>query len=160
MGNITENKLNTTIVAADITAITTALGTVATKLPVISLTDEQRQNLKGIDVNNKVFVQDAITEIGASGAGILPPFINATFIQNDLTLYDQIDGIESQLNNLLQRVSDIKRVTGDEAYTSALAVYKIFDGASQSGIMNAKQPYERLRMRFESQGRPAEEDNI
>ncbi len=86
MSNLTENKLNTVIVAADLTIINTSIATITSKLPAGSLTDEQRLSLKSIDVANKVFVEDVITEIGVSGAGIIPAFINPTFIQNDLTL--------------------------------------------------------------------------
>lgn len=159
MGNLTENKLNATLTAADLTAINTALSNVAAKLPVISLNDEQRSTLKAMDVNNKVFVQDAINAIANSSAGIVPPFISQANLQNDLSLYEQMDTLEGALKNLMQRVSDIKRVTGDEAYTGALAAYKIFSSASSAGILNAKQPYEQLRSRFEGQGgRTAEQE--
>ena len=151
MGNLTENKLNATLTAADLTAINTALATVATKLPVISLTEEQRSTLKAMDVNNKVFVEDAINAIATSGSGIVPAFISQANIQNDLALFEQMDTLEASLRNLMQRVADIKRVTGDEAYTGALAAYKIFSSASDSGILNAKPAADMLRARFEGQ---------
>ncbi len=160
MGNITENKLNAVIVAADITAINTSINTIATKLPVGSLTDEQRTALKSIDIGNKIFVEDALIELVASGAGIVPAFINQAFIQNDLTLFEQLDAIEASVLNIQQRITDLKRISGDEAYTAALAVYRIFDGANVAGVPNAKQAYERLKVRFDAQGngggRPAD----
>ncbi|MES2545288.1 MAG: hypothetical protein V4548_10410 [Bacteroidota bacterium] len=158
MGNITENKLNAIILAADITAINTTITTIASKLPVGSLTDEQRTALKSIDVSNKIFVEDVLIELTASGTGIIPTFINQAFIQNDLSLYEQLDTIEASLLNVQQRITDLKRISGDEAYTAALAVYRIFDGANQAGVPNAKQAYERLKARFDAQGstgRPA-----
>lgn len=128
------------------------IATIASKLPAGSLTDDQRASLKSIDVANKAFVEDVITEINVSGAGIIPAFINPTFIQNDLTIFGQLDGIEAGLLNLLQKVSDLKRLAGDEGYSMALSAYKIFDAANQAGIPGAKQAYDKLKVRFDAQG--------
>jgi hypothetical protein len=165
MGNISENKLNTTISAADLTIINTSITTIASKLPAGTLTDEQRANLKAINVDNKIFVEDVINQIGLNGAGILPAFINQAFIQNDYTLYEQLDVIDSALSNLSRRVSDLKRICGDESYTGSLAVYRIFDGANAAGVPNAKEAYEKLKVRFDAQngggtGRPAAEGTL
>ena len=152
MSNLTENKLNTVITAADITAINASIVTITSKLPAGSLTDEQRSGLKSIDVANKVFVEDVITEIGVSGAGIIPAFINPVFIQNDLTLFGQLDAVEASVLNLLQKISDLKRISGDEGYSMSLSAYKIFDAANQAGIPGAKQAYDKLKIRFDAQG--------
>ena len=151
MGNISENKLNTIINAADLTVINTAVNNILGKLPAGTLTDEQRSNLKSINVDNKIFVEDVINQMGISGAGILPAFINQSFIQNDFTLFEQLDVVDAALVNLARRVSDLKRIAGDEAYTAALAVYKIFDGANAAGVPNAKEAYEKLKARFDAQ---------
>ena len=158
MGNITENKLNLVITPADLTAINTSIAAINAKLPAGSLTDDQRMNLKSINVDNKVFVEDAIVEMTVNGAGLLPAFLNATHLQNDITLFNQLETIESGLNTLLQRVSDLKRIAGDEAYTGGFTVYRIFESANSAGLNQAKQPYEKLRARFNTQGnagRPA-----
>lgn len=151
MSNLTENKLNTVISDADVLSIATSITSIVNKLPSGSLTDEQRQTLKGIDVNNKIFVEDVISELGISASGIVPPFINAASIQTDLILYEQLDIIAANLSNVLQKVSDLKRIAGDEAYSMALAAYKIYDGANQFGIAGAKQSYDNLKTRFDAQ---------
>lgn len=151
MSNLTENRLNTIIAATDITVINTSIATITSKLPTASLTDEQRNRLNAIDVDNKIFVENAITEIAINGAGIIPPFINPAFIQNDLTLFSQLDAVESNVKNLLQKISDLKRIAGNEAYGMSLAAYKIFDAANTSGIPGAKQAYENLKVRFNAQ---------
>lgn len=152
MGNITENKLNIVITVADLAAINTNIAAINSKLPAGSLTDDQRMNLKSINVDNKVFVEDAITEMTVNGAGIMPAFLNATHLQNDITLYDQLDTIESGINTLKQRIADLKRIAGDEAYTGGLMVYRIFESANSAGLNQAKQSYEKLRTRFNAQG--------
>jgi hypothetical protein len=146
MSNITENRLNTVLAAADIAAINTAITAITAKLPAGSLDDDQRHVLKSIDVNNKVFVEDTLIELGISGAGIIPAFINQAFIQNDLTLFEQLDGVEASLLNLLQKIADLKRISGHESYSAALTVYKIYEAANLAGIPGAKQAYDKLKV--------------
>ncbi len=164
MSNLTENKLNTVISVADLATIATSINTITSKLPAGSLTDDQRSGLKSIDVNNKIFVEDVVTELGISAVGIIPAFINPTFIQNDLALFEQLDGIEANLQNLMQKIADLKRIAGDEAYSMALASYRIYDGANQAGVSGAKQAYDKLKVRFEAQttgaGRPVAVNNV
>lgn len=152
MSNLTENKLNTILSAGDISVINAAIADIAGKLPTASLTEGQRDSLKGIDVDNKVFVEDVITEIGISGAGIIPPFINGSLIQTDLTLFSQLDALESSLANLLQNISDLKRIAADEAYSMSTAIYKMYEAANAAGIPGAKQSYDKLKIRYEKQG--------
>ncbi|MBC7523980.1 MAG: hypothetical protein H7239_06040 [Flavobacterium sp.] len=152
MSNLTQNRLNVTLTPANMTAIKVAIDTVATQLPAGSLTDEERGSFRAIDVNNKVFVEDVITEMAISGAGIIPPFLSAAIIQTDFTLFGQLDSIESNLLGVLRRVTDLKRICGSEGYDNGLAVYKIYEAAAMAGIPGAKESYEKLRQRFEGQG--------
>ncbi len=101
---------------------------------------------------NKVFADDCLTEAQANGTGILPAFVNLTNLQNDLTVFEQLDQIESALNNTLQRVADAKRIAGHEAYGQANVVYSAFKTANESGIANAKSSFDKLKARFEAQG--------
>ena len=159
MSNLTENRLNVTLAAADITAINTAIAAITAKLPAGSLDEEQRKKFTAIDVDNKVFCEDVVTEMNISGVGILPPFLNATFIQNDLVLFEQMDAVEANLKNVLQKIGDLKRIAGHEAFGMANAVYKIYTAANFSGIPGAKQAYDKLKLRYDAQsssGRPEE----
>jgi hypothetical protein len=152
MGNITENKINQVLSAADITLFTTSIAAIASRLPAVTLTDEQRATGLSIDVDNKIFVEDCITEIGISGTGILPPFISAANLQNDYTLFNQCDALEGALENLLQKVNDIKRIAADESMTTALVVYRTFDIANTAGVAGAKQAYDKLKARYKNNG--------
>ncbi len=158
MSNLTQNRLNTTLTAAAVTSINTSITAIGAQLPAGSLTDEERTGFRSIDVNNKIFVEDTITEMGISGAGIIPPFLNAAVIQSDLTLFGQLDSIESNLTNLLRHVTDLKRICGSEGYDNGLAVYRIYEAAAMAGIPGAKESYDKLKQRFDGQGntgRPA-----
>ena len=155
MSNITENRLNEVITAVNMTHIGSKLLEVINLLPIGSLDDEQREKFRAIDVDNKVFVEDVITEMGLNSSGIIPAFINATFIQNDLALFEQLDSIEASVLNICRRISDLKRIAGHEAYNSSNTVYKIYDAASLAGVPGAKSSYDKLKLRYNSQGRTA-----
>jgi hypothetical protein len=153
MSNLSENRINVVLAAADVSAINTAVSTILSKVPAnTTLTDEQRVSYNAINVANKVFADDCLAEAQANGTGILPAFVNLTNLQNDLSVFEQLDQIESMLNNTLQRVADAKRIAGHEAYGQANVVYSAFKTANESGIPNAKSSFDKLKARFEAQG--------
>lgn len=156
MANITENRINQTLTAADLHDISTAISTIQSKLPfLLALTEEERGALLGLDVSNKVFADEALEEITHNGS-MMPPFINVTNLQNDLILFEQLSTLESTLSNLLLNISDTKRVAGHEAYAVALTAYNLYSMASGAGILGAKQSYDRLKVRFAGQGRTSQ----
>ncbi len=153
MSNLSENRINVVLAAADVTTINTAVSTILSKVPAnTTLTDEQRLSYNAINVANKVFADDCLTEAQSNGSGILPAFVSLTNLQNDLSVFEQLDQIESMLNNTLQRVADAKRIAGHEAYGQANVVYSAFKTANESGIANAKSSFDKLKVRFEAQG--------
>jgi hypothetical protein len=153
MSNLSENRINLVLAAADITAINTAIGTILSKVPAgTTLTDEQRISYNAINVANKVFADDCLSEALANGTGILPGFLNLTNLQNDIAVFEQLDQVESALNNAIQRISDAKRIAGHEAFGQANVIYNAFKSANESGIANAKSSYDKLKVRFDAQG--------
>jgi ABC-type Zn uptake system ZnuABC Zn-binding protein ZnuA len=159
MSNLSENRINVVIAAADITTINTSINAILSKIPEnTTLTDSQRLNYTAINVSNKVFAEDVLTESKQTGNGILSPFINLEFLENDLTVFSQLDAIESALSNALQRVKDAKRIAGHEAYGMASKAYNSYKDAADAGVANAKSGYDKLKVRYESQkknvGRP------
>lgn len=156
MTNLSENRINVQLVAPDITAINNCIATILSKIPVnTSLTDEQRIRYNAINVANKVFAEDCLVEAQQNGSGILPGFINLTNMQNDITVFNQLDQVESALNNVLQRISDAKRIAGHEGYGQANVIYNAFKTANDNGIANAKSSVEKLKARYEAQGNTA-----
>lgn len=159
MANITDNRINQTISPADLTAINAEITNLNASLSFLqALTDPERDGLLSLDVDNKVFVDDALDEISnnPNNAAILPPFINSGYLKNDITLFEQLDSIESELRNLLSRISDTKRIAGHEAYVISLTAYNLYGIATNAGIPGAKQSYDRLKVRFAGQGRTSQ----
>ncbi|WP_339834974.1 hypothetical protein [uncultured Flavobacterium sp.] len=153
MSNLSENRINVTLTAADVTAINTSIATILSKVPTnTTLTDEQRLGYNAINVANKVFAEDCLAEAQQSGTGILPGFVNIANMQSDMNVFNQLDQAESALNNALQRVADAKRIAGHEAYGQATVIYAAFKNANESGIANAKASYDKLKVRFDAQG--------
>lgn len=159
MANITQNRIDHTIDATNLSTLNAAINTLHTTLSfLVGLTDEERDSLSGLDVDNKVFVDEAFDEISnnPNNPAILPPFINSGYLKNDITLFEQLDSIESELKNLLTRISDTKRLAGHEAYAMSLTAYNLYAMASAAGIPGAKQSYDRLKVRFAGQGRTSQ----
>ena len=152
MGNITENKIDSTLTVVQMTTIVTAVNSIAAIIPEATLTEQQRSTKLSMDVDNKVFVEDAITEVGISGAGIIPPFIVIAGVKNDLTVFEQLDEIDAMVDNLSQKIKDAKRTVADEAMTAANAIYKLYEMAALVGIPGAQQGYDKLKARYKKQG--------
>lgn len=153
MSNLSENRINVVLTPADVTTVNTAVSTILSKVPAnTTLTDEQRLSYNAINVANKIFADDCLAEAQANGTGILPAFVNLTNLQNDLSVFEQLDQIESALNNALQRITDAKRIAGHEAYGQANVIYSAFKTANENGIANAKSSFDKLKARFEAQG--------
>jgi hypothetical protein len=153
MSNISNNLSNTTIPAAGVAAVQGGFTAITTVLDPLmqTLVDEQRESLLSLNVDNKVFVEEALDEITNHGS-ILPSAVNATFLANDLTFFNQLDSIEHDLEHLLIKVRDTKRVAGHEAYAMALTIYTLYKALAAAGVAGAQASADRLGERFAQQG--------
>ena len=157
MANITTNLVNTTLTAADAAAIQGGIAAVDTGLASVEqgVTPDERVSYFSLDESNKVFAEEALQEATVNGS-MLPSAVNVGFLGNDLTLFNQLDGIESQLEGLLRKVRDSKRVAAHEAYAMALTIYTLYRSLAAVGVPGAQQSADRLGERFaqQSQGGP------
>ncbi|HAT64863.1 MAG TPA: hypothetical protein DCS66_09705, partial [Flavobacteriaceae bacterium] len=96
MSNLTENRLDQVLDATTFTDLLSAVATLEGLLPEGSLDDEQRTSYRAINVNNKVFTEDVLTEMQGSGSAILPPYLSSTSLSNDLQLFEQLDQVDSR----------------------------------------------------------------
>jgi hypothetical protein len=150
MANITDNRLSLTISPADLTTVNTAGATIDTTLSfLIALTEEERERLFGVNVNNKVFIEEALEEAQNNGT-ILPGYIQVAELEKDLTLFNQLGDLLSYLRNLLQKMEDTQRLAGHEAYALSLAIYQLYKSAAEAGIPGAASSYNRLKERFDT----------
>lgn len=160
MSNLSDNRLNATLTEGAVSRINAAIDEITGNLPEGNLTEIERMRLFSLDVANRVFVEEVLTEMETSGAGIIPPFIKKEHIETDLALFKQMNTLETKLQGLLRQVSNLKRLSGHEAYGAALAVYKIYQAANASGISSGVSSYTNLKPRFEAQNKPKPETEL
>ena len=152
MSNLSNNRLSIVATATQIAAVKTALQTINTNLPfLIGLTTDERIALPAINVNNKAFTEDAINA-AANNTALIPSYVNVPNMQNDLSLFIQLDEIILLVKQLLERLEDTQMLAGSEAYTSALAVYRLISSAADAGVPGADAINAQLKARFAGQG--------
>jgi hypothetical protein len=152
MSNLLNNRVNGTATPAQVTAVKAAFQTILTNLPfLIGLTAEERRTLTAIDVSNKAFTEDAINA-GVGNSTLVPSYISMVNMQNDLTLFTQLDEISALANQLCERIEDTRMLAGSEAYGQALNLYKAFTSAADAGVPGTDSIVEQLKKRFASTG--------
>jgi hypothetical protein len=148
MSNLLNNRVSTTATPVQVTAVKAAFQTIITNLPfLVGLTADERKSLTSIDVSNKAFTEDAINA-GVNNATLVPTYISIPNIQNDLTLFAQLDEISGLANQLCERIEDTKMLAGSEAYAAALTLYKSFGSAADAGVPGTDSIVEQLKKRF------------
>ncbi len=106
MSNLTNNRINTTATAAQITGVKTAIQTINNNLPfLIGLTVGERIALPSINVNNKAFTEDAIN-VMVNNSSLVPSYLSVPNMQADLTLFSQLDELIIIVKQLLERLED------------------------------------------------------
>jgi hypothetical protein len=152
MPNLSNNRINTTATIAQITEAKNSIEAVMTILPFLTgLTVDERISLPSIDVSNKAFTEDAINA-AINNTGLLPQYISVNAMQNDLTLFSQLDELIIVVKQLLERLEDTQLLAGSEAYVSALMVYKLFGAAADAGVPGTDAIVAQLKQRFTSTG--------
>ena len=155
MSNTNQNLLNLVLDPEDLTAIMNSLDDAARLLPESPLTSEQRISLNAISVDNKIFAAEVLDEMNTNPIDA----INATYskdnLANDIQLFEQAETILTRLMNLVKRLEDVKRMAGHEAYGVSTAVYGMYNLiANTAANSSAQNSYDRLKVRFQGQGRP------
>ena len=152
MSGITSNRLNTTLPEASMMLIKSLLEQIQSLLPfIIGLTPAERQAIPKINVSNKSFTEDALS-ILANNNGLFPSFINVVNLNNDLTLYRQLDELATISRQLTEKIEDTQMLAGSEAYVTALSIYRLTEAAAAAGMPGADVLYWQLKERFANNG--------
>ena len=148
MANLTNNRISVSLTPEAEQQVRTGINMILEAMPfLVGLTAAERVNLPKMNVNNKVFTEDAINA-ALNNPTLFPNFVNVDEMNNDLRLFEKMDELVVVLRQLLERVSDTQLLAGSEAYSSALAVSKIIGAAADAGIEGTKAVYEQLKARF------------
>lgn len=146
------NQISVVLSDEDMDEIMDAIAVLQRKLPfLINMTlDERRTHLKMGD-RSFPFVGKSL-DYSKSNDHLVPPFLNVTEFDKDMTLIARLTKIERPLLSLTEGISDTKLRAGSEAYSAALLFYQAVKLAAQMNIPGVKSIYEDLRARFPSRG--------
>jgi hypothetical protein len=158
MSNVNNNRLDQIMDQAALDKIDQAVDLLLSALPKASLTDEERNSMVSMDVDNKVFADNVLIEAQGSARTILPAFIDITTFKNDLVLAEQADAIASKIAEITRRTSDIHRIASSETMATASLIYNLIKAANKAGVSGAKEPFEKLKKRYEQTRRDKEPD--
>ena len=152
MANLTNNRLNIVATEAQITAAKNSLVQFDAQFPfLIGLTVEEKTTLPAINVDNKIFTEDAINA-AVNNMDMLPGYLSVSGVQTDMQLFNQLDELVPMVRKQLEKLEDTRFLAGSEAYSTALMIYKLFGAAAESGIPGADAIVAQLRERFTSNG--------
>ena len=159
MSNLNPNRLNLTYLAADMTLMKANANATIAKIPAgATLTEEERASGGDINVDNKIFVDDALNELKSNGAAIMPAWLSIPNLANDVAFYDQSEELISLYQNIILRLKDAQRIAGREALISARKAYEQYKSAADGGVAGAQSSYDKLKVRFEkSAGAPTQQ---
>lgn len=151
MSNVNINRINALIPEPDFMLMKNNAALSISKIPPnATLTAAERNEPgKDIDGDKKIFVEDALTELNINGAEIMPAWLNFSTIQTDFTFFEQADELMAIYTDLLNRLSDAKRIAGREAYDKALKAYGEYKRAAQAGVPGAQASYDKLKVHFQ-----------
>lgn len=103
--------------------------------------------LPKINVDNKIFTEDTIAA-GRQNADMLPASFGTAGIEKDLGLFSTLDDLAVQSRQITELLEDTAMLAGSEAYVGALALYKFFGAAAETGMPGADTVYDQLKARF------------
>jgi hypothetical protein len=147
------NRLDVTITSQQVTDVNTHLQAILTALPfLITLTPEQRKEEQGINVANKIFVEDAIAN-GKTVAPSFPPWLKVADIEKDLQVFTILDGLIPTFEGILQQMKDTRQVAGYEANQGSLSLYRILENMAKLGIPGAQAAFNNVKARFAAQSK-------
>ena len=127
------NRISAELPDATVTEIQTALSAIKSKMPfldALNLTDDDRDSLNYLKAKNSTFVNNTL-ELVEKETSFIPANFPLDEFKKDAVLYNALTTVELSFKSLLQQITDVKNVAGNEAYAASLAIYQY---ANASGI--------------------------
>jgi len=103
---------------------------------------------------NRAFVEDAI-KAGVNNPSMLPRSIEPESLQDKLTLFAQMRGVQSDLQQVTELVDNTVTIMGSELYEDARFIYSLTKTKVQADGLNTASAM--LSKRFAGQGRRSAE---
>jgi len=150
-----QNLVSAALTPAQVTAATTAIGTIRSNLPFLrNLTIEERRALPKMGPRSLAFVNQALLAAKANG-GKLPASFDLPGFEADLALYNALGPIATQLTQLQELFDDTQLALTSDLYSEALEAYTYLKaGNATAGLDELKAS---LSQRFMPRAKPAKE---
>lgn len=150
-----KNQIDVTVSAEDQGLVLQSIGNIKSAMPFLTkLSRADRKNLQMMKDGRKPFVEKAFdlasrnTELNPG-----PGMIDAG--NKDIKLFSFLQSVELELQQLVEMVSDTRRMAGSEAFLVALFVYKKAKLNEGIGLPGSKAVVDELSKLFR-QGGPSE----
>jgi len=146
------NKISADFKNADKDSVLVKINEARASMPfLISLTTEERKRLKGIGNKNLAYVQKCL-----EGALAFPDELKGSFnlaeFQRDVTLFNNLLGVQLACLALFESVDDTMKAAGIDAMGSASEVYDSLKSSAKSNA-NVKSIVAEIGERFKGQGK-------
>jgi hypothetical protein len=147
-----KTKISAVLTEAEKNDVITKINEAKESMPfLISLTTEERRTLKGIGNKNLAYVQKCL-----EGALAFPNELKKNFdvpeFQKDVTLFNNLLGIQLACLALFESVDDTMKAAGIDAMGSASEVYDSLKSSAKSNA-NVKSIVAEIGERFKGQGK-------
>ncbi len=116
------NRISAVLPAEDVKSFLTGLDSLAAKLPLVDLTEKERESINYLKERNRGLVMNSL-ELAKKIPGFLPKSFDGAEFEKDAQLFDGLFSLKLAVASLLQRIEDTSNLAGNEAYAAALAVY-------------------------------------
>ena len=147
--NINFNHANATVTAANMTSVKGFLSNASGVTPfILNLTAEEKRSLMTMNVDNKVFAEDALT-VARNNPTLVPPMVNVADWERDYNIFNQMEELILLVDQYRSKLRDTQMLAGAEAYAAARALYKYLEMAKDMGVSGADTAYRLLEPRFE-----------
>jgi hypothetical protein len=117
------NLVSGALTAAQVTAISTALGTIRTNLPFLrNLSPDDRHTLPKMGTASLPFVSQSLLAAKANPT-VLPASFDLPGFDADMALYQALGPISTQITQLNELFNDTMLALGSDLYSEALDAY-------------------------------------
>lgn len=146
-------NIDATLSAADIQAITDALGVIEAKLPfLLKLSVDERRAIFKAGPDSVSFLQNALAAVQTKPE-IFPNTFNQAAFAKDVELFAALTGIATRVDSVASAVDDTRLAVGGEAMQAGIQVYEYVRAAekTQPGL---KPLADQLGERFQRASKP------
>ena len=112
-----------------------------------TLIPEEKRDLPKMGDKTVAFVEKAL-EYGEQYPNYMPGFINVPEAKNDFETVRLLRNMHTPLTRLTHEIDDTMTLAGSEAYSAALAIYKVLKNAASMGQAGAQEAAIELKNRF------------